>query len=48
MLAEVGVVGDGVECWGVEFGECRVGVLAVEALLEAVDPGFVSFATKRR
>lgn len=43
MLAEIGVVGDGVEGWGVEFGERGVGVLAVKTLLEAVDPDFVKF-----
>jgi hypothetical protein len=38
VLGEGCVVGDGVEGWGVEFGECGVGVLAVEAFLEAIDP----------
>lgn len=42
MLGEGGVVGHGVESWWIEFGECGVGVLAVEALLEAVNPGIVS------
>lgn len=38
MLREVGVVGDRVEGWGVEFGEGGVCVLAMEAFLVAVDP----------
>ena len=42
MLTEGVVVGYGVEGWWVEFGECGVGVLAVKALLEAVDPESVS------
>lgn len=29
MLAEVEVVGHGVECWWVVFGECWVGILTV-------------------
>lgn len=41
MLGEVGVVCYRVEGWWVEFGECWVGVLAVEAFLIAVDPVFV-------
>lgn len=39
MLGEGRVVGYGVEGWGIELGERGVGVLAVEAFLEAVDPG---------
>jgi hypothetical protein len=42
VLREGAVVGDGVEGGRVVFGECGVGVLAVEAFLEAVDPGGVS------
>lgn len=38
VLGEVVVVGDGVEGGWVEFGECGVCVLAVEAFLESVDP----------
>ena len=39
MLAKVGVVGDGVEGWWIEFGEGGVRVLAVETFLETIDPG---------
>lgn len=38
MLAEVQVVGHGVKCRGVVFRKCGMGVLAMEALLEAIDP----------
>ena len=43
MLREVCVVCYGVEGWRVEFGECGVRVLAVKALLKAIDPKFVRF-----
>jgi hypothetical protein len=46
VLAEVGVVGDGVEGWWVVLGECRVRVLAVEAFLKAVNPDAVRFCVK--
>ncbi len=42
MLGEVEVVGDGVEGWGIEFGECGVGVFAVQAFLVTIDPGKIS------
>lgn len=38
MLAEVQVVGHGVKFRGVVFGECGMRVLAVETLLEAINP----------
>lgn len=41
MLGEGAVVCDAVEGRWVEFGEGRVGVLAVQALLEAIDPGLL-------
>jgi len=41
VLREVGVVGYGVEGRWVEFGEGGVRVLAMKALLVAVNPGFV-------
>lgn len=42
MLGECGVVCNAVESGRVELGEGRVGVLAMEAFLEAVDPVGVS------
>jgi len=42
VLGEVDVVGDGVEGWGIEFGECGVGVFAVQAFLVTIDPGKMS------
>ena len=41
MLTEVTVVCYRVESWRVEFGECRMGVLAVKTFLEAIDPDSV-------
>jgi hypothetical protein len=38
VLAEGGVVGYGVKDGWVEFGKGGVGVLAVEAFLESIDP----------
>lgn len=42
MLAEVQMVGHRVELGWVEFGECWMRVLAVEAFLEAIDPVVVT------
>ena len=38
MLTEIGLVGYGVEGGWVGFGECGVGVGAVETFLETIDP----------
>ena len=46
MLAEVRVVGDRVKSRRVKFGERRVGVLAVEAFLKAVNPDIVIFCVE--
>jgi hypothetical protein len=46
-LREVAVVGHGVEGRWVVFGERRVGVLAVEALLVAINPIVISFIPRK-
>lgn len=38
VLGECGMVGDGVEGGRVEFGKSRVGILAMEAFLVAINP----------
>ena len=40
MLGEVVVVGDRIECWRIEFGERRMGVLAMKTFLKAIDHSF--------
>jgi hypothetical protein len=46
MLGECGVVCYGVKCGWVEFGEGGVCVLAVEALLKAIDPELLAGTVK--
>jgi hypothetical protein len=39
MLGVVVVICYGVSCWGVDFGEGGVRVLAMKAFLKTIDPG---------